>query len=218
MPPASCSSAPHSTAAPLNVRVPRSLPGAPEHGHAPVACNAGRDQHGTGSWQSPLPPLSPRGNGRAPPVLRVIAADASLAGAASSPMWLPLRQPSGAFAGIRGGLVEDDEGAAPEAPGTGSRARHRRPQVPAGRRPRSSGSVRSAGARAGPRLRDLDHDEAMAGAVRQELARRSYGLTEVRIPGLLILSVTAAARPAGTRPGSSPHRREAILVRLGTGA
>ena len=51
---------------------------------------------------------------------------------------------------------------------------------------------------AGPRLRDLDHNEAMARAVRQELARRSYGLTEVRILDLLILSVTAAARPAGT--------------------
>ena len=42
-----------------------------------------------------------------------------------------------------------------------------------------------------------DHNEAMALAVRQELARRSYGLTAVRILDLLILSVTAAARPAG---------------------
>jgi hypothetical protein len=37
----------------------------------------------------------------------------------------------------------------------------------------------------------------MALAVRQELARRSYGLTEARLLDLLILSVTAAARPAG---------------------
>jgi hypothetical protein len=32
---------------------------------------------------------------------------------------------------------------------------------------------------------------------RQELARRSYGFTEVRILGPLILSVMAARRPAG---------------------
>ena len=43
-------------------------------------------------------------------------------------------------------------------------------------------------------LCDLDHNEAMALAVRQELAMRSYGPTEVRILDLLILSVTAAAR------------------------
>jgi hypothetical protein len=126
----------------------------------------------------------------------VIAPDASLAGAASSLLWPPLRQLFGAFADIRGRLVEDDEGAAPEAPGTDSYARHRRPEAPAGRRPRElrlrSESERSAG----PRLRDPDHNEAMALAVRQELARRSYGLTEVRILDLLILSVTAAARLA----------------------
>ena len=34
-------------------------------------------------------------------------------------------------------------------------------------------------------------------AVRQEFARRRYGLTDVRILDLLILSVTAAARRAG---------------------
>jgi hypothetical protein len=57
-------------------------------------------------------------------------------------------------------------------------------------------------------LRTLDeHGEVQGGQVfdrhvvpqrrrRQELARRSYGLTEVRILDLLILSVTAAARPA----------------------
>ena len=60
-------------------------------------------------------------------------------------------------------------------------ARHRRPGVLAGRRPRSSGSVRRASARAGPRLCDSDHNEAMASAARQELARRRYGLTEVPI-------------------------------------
>ena len=42
-----------------------------------------------------------------------------------------------------------------------------------------------------------DNKEAMALADRQEFARRSYGFTEVRILDLLILSVMAAARPAG---------------------
>jgi len=40
--------------------------------------------------------------------------------------------------------------------------------------------------------RDLDRNRAAVRAVRQELARRSYGLTEVRILDLLILSVEAA--------------------------
>jgi hypothetical protein len=43
---------------------------------------------------------------------------------------------------------------------------------------------------------------------RQELARRSYGFTGVRFLGLLVLSVMAAARPAGAWPGFSPHERE----------
>ena len=63
------------------------------------------------------------------------------------------------------------------------------------------------GARAGPAALSqglgraaaaLDRNEAAARAVRQELARRSYGFTEVRFLGLLVLSVMAAA-PAGWR-------------------
>ena len=73
------------------------------------------------------------------------------------------------------------------------------------------------GARAGPAALSqglgraaaaLDRNEAAARAVRQELARRSYGFTEVRFPGLLVLSVMAVARPAGAWPGFSPHERE----------
>ena len=41
--------------------------------------------------------------------------------------------------------------------------------------------------------RDLDRNRAAVRAVRQELARRGYGLTEVRILDLLIWSVEAAA-------------------------
>jgi hypothetical protein len=51
-----------------------------------------------------------------------------------------------------------------------------------------------------------DNKEAMALAVRQEFARRSYGFTEVRILDLLILSVTAAARPGWRLTGLFPAR------------
>jgi len=41
--------------------------------------------------------------------------------------------------------------------------------------------------------RDLGRNQAAVRAVRQELARHGYGLTEVRILDLLILSAAAAA-------------------------
>ena len=125
--------------------------------------------------------------------LRAIAPDASLAGAAVSVPWLPLGQLFGAFAGIRGVgmskmtkalyrkrpalipildsivqgyLVGDDLGA----------------QAPFGER--ALGLVRGY-------RRDLDNNWAAVGAVRQELAGRGYGLTEVRILDLLILAAAA---------------------------
>jgi hypothetical protein len=127
--------------------------------------------------------------------LRAIPPDASLAGAADSVPWLPLGQLFGAFAGIRGvgtskmtkalyrkrpalipildsivqKYLEDDD--------LGS-------QAPFGER--ALGLVRGYG-------RDLDDNRAAVGAVRQELAGRGYGLTEVRILDLLILSAAAAA-------------------------
>ena len=127
--------------------------------------------------------------------LRAIAPDASLAGAAASVPWLPLGQLFGAFAGIRGVgmskmtkalyrkrpalipildsivqryLQEDDLGA----------------QAPFGER--ALGLVRGY-------RRDLDRNRAAVRAARQELAGRGYGLTEVRILDLLILSTEAAA-------------------------
>jgi hypothetical protein len=126
--------------------------------------------------------------------LQAIAPGASLAGAADSVPWLPLGQLFGAFAGIRGvGMskmtkalyrkrpalipildsivqkyLEDDD--------LGS-------QAPFGER--ALGLVRGYG-------RDLDDNRAAVGAVRQELAGRGYGLTEVRILDLLILSAAAA--------------------------
>jgi Family of unknown function (DUF6308) len=127
--------------------------------------------------------------------LAAIAPDASLAGAADSVPWLPLGQLFGAFAGIRGVgmskmtkalyrkrpalipildsivqryLEEDDPGV----------------QAPFGER--ALGLVRGY-------RRDLDNNGAAVGAVRQELAGRGYGLTEVRILDLLILSAAAGA-------------------------
>ena len=127
--------------------------------------------------------------------LRAIAPNASLAGATKSVPWLPLRQLFDAFADIRGVgfskmtkalhprrpalipmldsvvqkyLEDDDLGA--EAP-FGERA---------------LGLVRGY-------KRDLDRNRAAVRAARQELAGRGYGLTEVRILDLLILSTEAAA-------------------------
>ena len=127
--------------------------------------------------------------------LRAIAPDASLAGAAASVPWLPLGQLFGAFAGIRGVgmskmtkalyrkrpalipildsvvqryLQDDDLGA----------------QAPFGER--ALGLVRGY-------RRDLDRGRAAVRAARQQLAGLGYGLTEVRILDLLILSTEAAA-------------------------
>jgi hypothetical protein len=135
--------------------------------------------------------------------LRGIAPRASLAGAANSVPWLPLRQLFDAFAEIRGVgfskmtkalyrkrpalvpmldsvvqkyLADDDLGA--EAP-FGERA---------------LGLVRGY-------KRDLDRNRATVRAVRQELARRSYVLSEVRILDLLIWSV--ATPPPVSRAGSA---------------
>ena len=127
--------------------------------------------------------------------LRAIAPDASLAGAARLVPWPPLRRLFDAFSDIRGVgfskmtkalhprrpalipmldsvvqkyLEDDDLGA--EAP-FGERA---------------LGLVRGY-------KRDLDRNRAAVRAVRQELARRSDVLTEVRILDLLIWSVEATA-------------------------
>ena len=126
--------------------------------------------------------------------LRAIAPDASLAGAANAVPWLPLKQLFDAFADIRGVgfskmtkalhrkrpalipmldsvvqryLEDDDLGA----------------QAPFG--------ARALGLARGYK-RDLDRNRAAVRAVRQELARRSYRLTEVRILDLLIWSAEAA--------------------------
>ena len=128
--------------------------------------------------------------------LRAIVPDASLAGAASSVPWQPLRQLFDAFADIRGVgfskmtktlhrtrpalipmldsvvqnyLQDDDLGA----------------QAPFGER--AVGLVRGY-------KRDLDRNRVAVREVRQELASRGYELTEVRILDLLIWSVEVGRR------------------------
>jgi len=126
--------------------------------------------------------------------LRAIAPDASLAGAAGSTPWLPLRQLFDAFADIRGvGLSKTTKALHTKRPALipmldsvvqkylqdddlGARA-------PFGER--ALGLVRGY-------QRDLDHNWAAVRAVRQELARRGHSLTEVRILDLLIWSVEVA--------------------------
>jgi hypothetical protein len=126
--------------------------------------------------------------------LGAIAADASLAGTATSVPWLPLRRLFDAFADIRGigfskmtktlhykrpalipmldsvvqkYLQDDDLGV----------------KAPFGER--ALGLVRGY-------KRDLDLNRGALRAVRLEIARRGYGLTEVRILDLLIWSVEVA--------------------------
>jgi Family of unknown function (DUF6308) len=127
--------------------------------------------------------------------LGAIAPHASLAGAASSVPWLPMRKLFDAFADIRGVgfskmtkalhrkrpalipmldsvvqkyLEDDDLGA----------------QAPFGER--ALALVRGY-------KRDLDRNRAAVRAVHKELARRSYPLSEVRILDLLIWSVESPA-------------------------
>jgi len=136
--------------------------------------------------------------GRRQPIeqaLQAIAPDASLAGTADSVPWLPLRQLFGAFAGIRGvGYSKMTKALHPKRPALIPmldsivqkylQADDLRAQAPFAER--GLGLVRSY-------QRDLDRNQEAVQAVRQELARRSYGLTEVRILDLLILSAAAAA-------------------------
>ncbi len=127
--------------------------------------------------------------------LRAIADHASLAGAAGSVPWLPLRQLFDAFADIRGvGFSKMTKALYPKRPALipildsfvqkyledddlGAQALFGE---------RALGLVRGY-------KRDLDGNGAAIGAVRQELVRRGHELTEVRILDLLILSAAAAA-------------------------
>ena len=127
--------------------------------------------------------------------LRAIAPDVSLAGATSSVPWLPLRQLFDAFADIRGvGLSKMTKALHPKrsalVPMLDSVVQKHLEdddlgtQAPFGER--AIELVRGY-------KRDLDHNRPALRAIRREVARRGFELTEVRILDLLIWSVEAPA-------------------------
>jgi hypothetical protein len=127
--------------------------------------------------------------------LQAIAPGASLAGAADSVPWLPLRQLFDAFADIRGvGFSKMTKALYPKRPALipllDSIVQKYLQDADLGAQApfaeRALGLVRGY-------QHDLDRNQAALRAVRQELARRGDGLTEVRILDLLILSAVGAA-------------------------
>jgi hypothetical protein len=127
--------------------------------------------------------------------LRAIAPDASLAAAANGVPWLPLRQLFDGFADIRGvGLAKMTKALYPKRPALipmlDSIVRKYLQDDDLGAR--AEFGERALGLMRGYK-RDLDRNRAAVRAVRQELAKRSYELTEVRILDLLILSAQTRA-------------------------
>jgi hypothetical protein len=127
--------------------------------------------------------------------LRAIPADASLSAAVSSVPWLALEQLFDAFADISGvGLSKMTKALYPKRPAlipmldsmVRSYLRDDDPGAQAPFAARALGLVRGY-------QRDLDRNRAAVQQIRQELDRRGYGLTEVRILDLLILSAQSAA-------------------------
>jgi Family of unknown function (DUF6308) len=126
--------------------------------------------------------------------LRAVAPQASLAGAAASVPWLPLRHLFDTFADIRGvGLSKMTKALHPKRPALIPML----DSVVQKYLDDDLGAQASFGERALEFVRgykrDLDSNRAAMRAIRQELARRGYDLTEVRILDLLIWSVAAAA-------------------------
>jgi len=126
--------------------------------------------------------------------LRAIAPHASLTGAANSVPWLPLRHLFDAFADIRGvGLSKMTKTLHPKRPAL-------IPMLDSVVQKYLKDDDLGAQAPFGERAlelvrgykRDLDSNRAAVRAVRQELERRGYDITEVRILDLLIWSVAAA--------------------------
>jgi hypothetical protein len=127
--------------------------------------------------------------------LQDIPPAASLSAAVNSVPWLPLRQLFGAFADIRGvGLSKMTKALYPKRPALipmldSMVQAYLRDDDPGAQAPfaeRALGLVRGY-------QRDLDRNWAAVHAVREDLTRRGYGLTEVRILDLLILSARVAA-------------------------
>jgi hypothetical protein len=129
--------------------------------------------------------------------LRDIPPGASLSGQASSVPWLPLSQLFCAFAGIRGvGLAKMTKSLYPKRPAlipmldslVQKYLQDDDLGVQAPFAERALGLVRGY-------QRDLDRNQAALQAVREDLTGRGYGLTEVRILDLLILSAQAGRPP-----------------------
>jgi hypothetical protein len=126
--------------------------------------------------------------------LQAIAPGASLAGETTSVPWLPLRELFDAFAGIRGvGFAKMTKALHPKRPALipllDSVVRQYLDDADLGAEApfgeRALGLVRAY-------KNDLDRNQPAVRAIRQELARQNYGLTEVRILDLLIWSAAAA--------------------------
>jgi Family of unknown function (DUF6308) len=109
--------------------------------------------------------------------------------------WLPLRQLFDAFAGIRGvGMSKMTKALYPKRPALipmldSMVQRYLRDDDLGAQAPfaeRALGLVRGY-------QRDLDRNQAAVQAIRQDLTRRGYNLTDVRILDLLILSAQAAS-------------------------
>ena len=140
--------------------------------------------------------------------LRAIAPDASLAGTADSVPWRPLRQVFDAFADIRGvGFAKMTKALHPKRPALVPMLDS---TVQKYLRDDDLGAQAPFGERALALVhgykRDLDCNWAAVRTVRQELAERSYLLTEVRILDLLILSAQTAPRPVGGLGGRARRR------------
>lgn len=125
--------------------------------------------------------------------LRAIAPHAPLTGAPSAVPWLPLRHLFDAFGDIRGvGLSKTTKALHPKRPAlipmldsfVQKYLEHDNPGAHAAFGERALALVRGY-------KRDLDGNQAALQAVRHELVRRGYDLTDVRILDLLIWSVVA---------------------------
>ena len=128
--------------------------------------------------------------------LRAIAPDASLAGAAGSVPWQPLRRLFDAFADIRGvGFSKMTKALHPKRPALIPMLDSVVQAYLAREDPatRSSGSLgEHATALVRSYKQDLDRNRSALRRIQRELASRDYRLTEVRILDLLIWSVSAA--------------------------
>jgi Family of unknown function (DUF6308) len=141
--------------------------------------------------------------------LRAIPPDASLTGAADTVLWLPLGLLFEAFADIRGvGFAKMTKALHRKRPALiplldSVVQRHLEDDDPGAHAPfgaRALALVRGY-------KRDLDRNRATLRAVRRELAKRGYTLTEVRILDVLIWSAETFMRSSATPLPSERRRR-----------